>query len=138
MGQDSQVVYVFHCKSCGWPMSLRAETLGHMFGTPGRISGAAHSVGVACLRCKHVRNYSLLRNSPDYNPLDGVEWARPFGDTVSLEPLRCEVEGCKAQLPLFAMWSKTTTAEERRADMSTWQWDGLHCPQGHKIEAPQA
>jgi hypothetical protein len=133
---DREDVYIFHCKSCEYTMSLRAETLGHTFGTPKLRLLDADSVAIACPKCKHVSNYSLLRGSPGYNPQDDVGWGRPHMETVPLEPLRCEVEGCTTPLPLFAMWSATATEEVRKADRSTWQWENLHCPLGHRIKTP--
>lgn len=117
-------------------MRLPAQTLGNTFGTPMVRSIRADSVGVVCPRCKLVGNYSLFENCPGYNPRDHVVIAARVGDTVLLEWLKCEKEKCKTPLPLFAIRSATTTVEEREADMLTWRWENLQCPQGHKIEAP--
>jgi len=129
--------YVFHCKDCGKPMRLLVETLGNVFEGPSLRLTRADSVGVVCPHCKLVGNYSLFENSPDYNPLDGSDLLPIAGHTVALQWLRCEKEDCKALLPVFAIWSAATTEAEQKADMRTWRWDSLHCPRGHKIEAPR-
>jgi len=116
-------------------MGLPVGKLGNVFGSPALRSIDASSVGVVCPRCKFVGNYSLFENSPDYNPRDQVILVRPVGETAFIKWLKCEVENCKTPLPLFAIWSAATTAEEREADISTWRWEKLHCPQGHKIQA---
>jgi hypothetical protein len=134
---NATIVYAFHCKDCGAPMWLPAGTLGNTFGNPALRSIVAASVGVVCPQCKFVGNYSLFENSPDYNPRDRPLLAQPIGETVFLKWLKCETGSCNTPLPVFAIWSVTTTAEERKADMLTWRWGNLHCPQGHKIEAPQ-
>jgi hypothetical protein len=132
-----EFVYLFHCKDCGFPMTLRAETLGNMFGHPGSRQIVASSVGLVCPQCKKVSNYSLLKNSPDYNHQDLVTWGYPDHDAKLLSWLGCVGENCKSQLPLFAIWNADTTEAERKADISTWRWENLHCPDGHAIEAPQ-
>ena len=129
-------LYAFHCKDCELPMKLRAETLGYMFGLPEQRRIVASSVALVCPRCKKVGNYSLLQSSPAYNPQDQGTWECHEQDAELLDWLECGEENCKSPLPLFAVWSPTTSAEGRRADTSTWRWENLHCPDGHGIEAP--
>jgi hypothetical protein len=59
-----------------------------------------------------------------------------YGDVVHVSTLECAGEGCNTQLPLFAVWSADMPAEERRADISTWRWENLKCPQGHSRFPP--
>jgi hypothetical protein len=129
--------YVFSCKHCDRPIRLLAQTLGHIFGSQAPRSMNADSVGAVCFHCKHVANYSLHKNSPDYRRLDTPEVSVPTRETVHLGQLRCVEENCKTPLELFVAWSATTTAEERAADVKTWLWDGLHCPEGHTINPPR-
>ena len=50
--------------------------------------------------------------------------------------LGCVERGCETPLPLFSLVSIPIEDEERRKELSTWQWDGLKCPSGHSIEKP--
>lgn len=130
------IQYDFFCSHCGATMRLPAETLGNIFGPPALRTMDAASVAVVCPQCKQVGNHSLLQNSADRHSLDQAVLAAPVGETVFLKWLKCEKATCKTPLPLFAVWTTTTTEEERKADTKTWKWDGLHCPQGHAIPAP--
>jgi len=129
--------YVFSCKHCSWPIRLLAQTLGQPFGNPAHRSIRVDSVGAACSHCRHVANYSLHKNSLDYDPLGRAEVSAPSKETVAVVRLGCVEGSCKTPLEVFAAWSATTTVEERSADIKTWLWDGLHCPQGHEIKAPR-
>lgn len=132
-----QLQYVFPCKHCSRPIRLLAQTLGQVFGHPTHRSIDADSVGAVCYRCKRVANYSLHENSPDFDPLGRPEMSAPSRETVAIVRLGCVEGSCKTPLEVFATWNATTTVEERSADIKTWLWDGLHCPQGHAIPVPR-
>jgi hypothetical protein len=129
--------YVFSCKHCDRPIRLLAQTLGHVFQSPALRSIDAGSIAAVCSQCKHVANYSLHKTSPDYRRLDTPELSAPTRETVHLGQLRCAEESCKTPLQLYVAWSATTTAEERSADIKTWLWDGLHCPERHAVSPPR-
>src|ERR1700683_4373730 len=132
-----QLQYVFSCKHCHRPIRLLAQTLGQVFGSPAHRHMDADSVGAVCSQCKHVANYSLHKNSLDYDPLGRPEVSAPSKETVAVVELGCGEENCKTPLIVFAAWIATTSAKERSADIKTWLWDGLHCPRGHEIKAPR-
>jgi hypothetical protein len=57
-------------------------------------------------------------------------------ETVHVGTFGCGEENCKSLLPLFAIWSVSTTEQERRDEIGIWQWENLLCPQEHAIEKP--
>jgi hypothetical protein len=130
--------YVLHCKDCGFPLWLLADTIRPLFAYPEVQSNRFHAIAVGCARCKNVGTYTLHKDFPGHNPEDTVIAAEPhYGDVIRLGSLECEEEGCGTLLPLFALWSPATTSEERRADVATWRWENSRCPRGHSIPKPE-
>jgi hypothetical protein len=129
--------YIFHCKHCPNPMWLPTEMLRREFQSQAFPSKDDASVGVLCSQCNSLKNYSLDKNSPDHSSQDCPVVALPRKqETVFLGLLRCDAENCNIPLPIFAQWMPDTTVEERKADIEIWEWDDLHCPQGHGITVP--
>jgi hypothetical protein len=123
-----------HCKHCGAPMWLLAEKIRPLFAHPGALANEFHVIAVAHDHCKRVETYTLHRDFPDHNPRDGVILVEPhYGDVVPLGSLQCEAENCSILLPLFAVWSRATTDEQRVSDTNTWNWESLRCPKGHVV-----
>lgn len=127
--------YYFACPNCPADIWLPSERLGYIFHAPAHRTIDAPALGFPCRRCSYLGTYSLHRDSPFFGKRDGSHWSDPaiFGETEFLGWLRCAVGDCKSPLPLFAQWSATTTAEERRANIETWRWENLKCPQEHPI-----
>jgi hypothetical protein len=59
--------------------------------------------------------------------MDTLQWDDPakFGQTEWRGWLKCDVEDCKARLPLFE--------QEPKANSVVWNWESLVCPEGHLI-----
>jgi hypothetical protein len=138
MNQNQEVLYHFRCISCERGILLPAETLGNIFQVPMSLTTDVDSVGIACWNCKHVANYSLKENSPDYRPYDPKYpsvFATQLLMTEYAKSLRCDEENCKTPLRIFGQWNDATIAKEREADIATWVLDAfLHCPKGHPID----
>lgn len=132
------VHYRLHCKCDGLPTLFPQDTLEQPFSGQDDPPNDFLAIGVVCHRHKSAETYFLSAKSPGWNPKDGAEvLENRSGDTVHVSTLRCEREACKSRLPLFAYWRPGTSAEERRADISTWRWDHLRCPEGHSIPKPE-
>jgi len=126
-----------HCKDCGLPMMLHAEMIQQLFDGRDESSNDYQAIAVACRLCKSVDTYILSKQITGYNPKDQVYLTESlYADVVFLDRLECEAEGCGIRVPLFADWSPASTAEERTADIGTWQWENLKCPKGHSIPKP--
>jgi hypothetical protein len=140
MTQEREVLYHFRCAACERAILFPAQKLDNIFQAPNRLTTDIDSVGIACWKCKHVANYSLNENSPDYRPYDPVRhsvFATQLLVTEYVKRLRCGEENCKVPLPIYGQWNESTTDEEREADIATWVWRfDLHCPKGHLIEFP--
>jgi hypothetical protein len=115
-------------------MWLHAEKIRPLFAYPESLANEFHALAVAHDHCKHVENYILHKDLPGHNQKDMVILVEPhYGDVVPLGSLQCEAENCSILLPLFAVWSRSTTGEERLSDTNTWNWESLRCPKGHVI-----
>jgi len=102
-----------------------------------RTIGAPAAI-VACRQCKQVQICQYSEPTDAERPVLGrVVSQSPRGDTVLCTWLKCDEETCHILLPVFAQWNSATSEEERRGDIATWLWDGLHCPAGHSISAPR-
>lgn len=129
-----EVLYVFLCKNCGKPIRLQAQTLGHRFQVPTSQATDVDSVGAVCFHCKHVANYSMHKNSPDYRREYRSAVAIPVRETVYVKQLKCDEENCKTPLHIYAQWNESTTDKEREAEIGTWKLVAdLHCPNFHAI-----
>jgi hypothetical protein len=129
--------YVFLCRNCSIPIWLHSETLGRPFEPQGVRSSNALSIAVVCPHCKNVRSYSLAENSPDYDPKGTVVSADHIADTVPYGLLECDAEDCKTRLPLVGVKSISTDDAKKKAELNSWNWDGLKCPTGHPISRPR-
>jgi hypothetical protein len=128
--------YELCCKSCGATMLLPVGMIGRLFAVPDAQPNFSHAIGAVCRECKSVDIYFLDRNHPRHTPPYLVKFADPIRDTMDGPMLGCDEEGCRALLPLIAQWIPDTTTEERKADVETWQWGHLLCPEGHSIARP--
>ena len=125
------LIYPQRCVRCEARIQLPLEMLAHITPVPTIDKIESPSVAFPCPRCKQVQTLSkegfvagqMLVKSPS-------------DETVFLDWLQCEQEGCKVLTPLYAQWSLDTTVAEREADTEVWEWDGLQCPQGHAIRKP--
>jgi hypothetical protein len=114
-------------------MMLPHHILWHLDEAPEGNYVPADAVAVPCHHCKHVQliirgDLAVGRVKVASNPLE----------TVFLEVwLRCEGSGCGFRpAPVYAQWLPAATAEERKAEIEAWIWDGLRCPQGHPVLNP--
>jgi hypothetical protein len=129
--------YVFHCKRCEQPMWLLAENCGRLFEPPIIRTIESDFLAVVCPYCKHLGRYTLLKDHPEYNPLDMAISAIPRAlETHYLGLLPCDARSCGFRLPLVALWSASMTGEQRAEDLSTWKWADLKCRDGHSIPKP--
>jgi hypothetical protein len=128
--------YELRCKGCGSTMLLPVGMIGRIFAIPDAQPNFSHAIGVVCRRCKSVDIYFLDRKHPRHTPAYLVKFADPIRDTMDGPMLECGEEGCKALLPLIAQWIPDTTTAERKADVETWRWGHLQCPEGHPIAKP--
>jgi hypothetical protein len=140
MNQEREVLYRFRCVECQRAILLPARKLDNIFQAPTRLTTDIDSVGIACWNCKHVANYSLNENSPDFRPYD-PQFPSVFSiqllATEFVKQLKCGEENCKIPLPIYGQWNDSTTDAEREADIATWVWHfDLHCPKGNLIELP--
>ncbi len=126
--------YIFHCKGCDAPIVLHAEKLGQQFGPRGDRSKGTRNVGVACSRCKQIRNYSPDKSHPDYDPRYRVVFQPQIAETESLGLFQCASRRCVPLIRLVSAETGTMTAEEKAAEIATWIWDDFHCNAGHKIQ----
>lgn len=129
---------LIHCTSCGSTLLLAAHTLEQPFAILGEQPNDSFAVGIACRTCKSVRRYFLQFRHAENDLLDGVRDVEDQNeDTILVNTLSCEVDDCKFLLPLFAQWNPAMTAEARLADIQTWRWESLRCPEGHPIPKPK-
>lgn len=126
--------YVLRCE-CAADILLPLEIVGHWSASQPSKFEDIEPIVVVCDRCKRVGNYDLARKSPNppFGPLVSVpvmsEWAY-------LGWLECEDKACKAQLPVFARINPAVSPEDRQLESLDWIWDGVHCPNGHRIPKP--
>ena len=129
---------LIHCTSCGSSMLLAAHTLERPFAIPDEQPNDSFAVGIACRSCKSVRRYFLQFRHAENDLLGEEHEAEAQNeDTILVNTLGCEVDDCRFLLPLFAQWNPQATAEDRLADIQTWRWEGLRCPEGHPIPKPK-
>jgi hypothetical protein len=128
------VHYSLRCKICESPMRLPIDTRPQQSAVPEGQPNDFPPIAVECGRCKSICSYVVHRKFVSSDPKAGsvVTESRPT-DAVPAITLECGVEGCTSLLPLYVHWSTTTTVAERKADMQTWRWENLRCPQGHPI-----
>jgi hypothetical protein len=126
------------CTSCSSPIVLPTQTLERPFTIPEEQPNESFAVGIACSNCKSVRRYFLQLKHPENDALDWAPEAEEQNeDTVLINTLGCEAEDCRSLLPLFANWSSAASHAERLADMQSWRWEDLRCPEGHLIPKPR-
>jgi hypothetical protein len=132
---DVRVLHcLLQCHYCRASIDIPHGSLGHIFSSPEHRTTDAPAVVVACHLCKRLQTFepSIPTNSVEL-VLGQAELRLRSLDTVHVADLECEAEDCQVLLPLFAQWRPDTSEQERRADIETWVWDGLRCPQGHEI-----
>lgn len=126
-----------HCKYCGLPILLPADTLEQPFSDLDALPNGSLAIGVVCHRCKSLETYFLHAKHPKFGARDGAMVLETrSGDAVLVGILECEEESCESRLPLFAYWNPASNEEERKADISIWRWGRLLCPEGHAILKP--
>jgi hypothetical protein len=133
---ESILHYELHCKGCGARLLLPIGMIGWLFADPKALPNHSHAIAAVCRQCKSVETYFLEKNHPRHNPPFLVKFADPIRDAMDGPMLGCGEEGCKALLPLIAVWRPDTTKEERKVEFETWRWGHLQCPAGHSIAKP--
>ena len=130
-GLPDDLQYPLPCVKCSTRILLPNRILLHILGDLEGRTTPAPAVAFVCPHCKQVqrllkKEYASGRmgHGPDSSDTELLLWPR------------CGIVTCKAVMPLYALWSPETTAKERRADIATWVWDGLACPEGHPIRKP--
>lgn len=125
------------CPNCDGQIQLPLQTLGEMFGNQEFRSSGIYSLALPCPHCKQVRAYSLNRDSTfGQTSYQTGQVSLPGVPTLQLGPLSCVEATCTSRVLLLAQWSETTTEAERAADIETWIWDRLTCPEGHAVPKP--
>jgi hypothetical protein len=134
---DRKIHHFLNCKDCCMPIMLLAETIQPLFADQEHLANQSHAIAVRCDMCKSVETYILHRQVEGHNPKDRV-MATPddYGVPVHVTTLECVTERCRTLLPLFARWTPSTTEKERIAEISTWRWENLKCPEGHSMPKP--
>jgi hypothetical protein len=127
---------VIHCVNCGLPTLLQAGKLQKPFADQDKLPNNTFSIGLACPHCKHLHNYSFPQES-NRSAL-GPAFVADIPDRVTghVRTLSCGEPDCESRLPIFAQWNEAITEEGIIADVSTWPWENLVCPKGHKILKP--
>ena len=120
------------CHYCGGFLMLPQHCLLHLDEVPEDNYYPAPAVAVPCRHCKRMRfvvpnDVVVSQKVVGSNPLETV-WLDVW--------LKCEGPACHFRAPVYAQWLPSITAEEQRADIETWSWDGLHCAHGHAILNP--
>lgn len=128
---------VLVCSHCASQIPLPTEKIRWLFYDPVSQPNDRDAAAVVCPRCWRIDKYTLHKRSEGYNRDNMVIPMRRLADVLFAEPLRCVEETCNTRLPLIAMWKPTATAKERKANIETWNWEGLVCPLGHRIEKPE-
>ena len=128
--------YNLVCPGCGSAILLPFESLVRAGHYPVTQPMDKEPVAVVCDRCRQVRNYDLAEKSqkPPWGPVVALP---QISDWVCLGLLECEKAICKSRLPIFALWNPAISAEERKQYATSWIWEGLHCPNGHRIPKPK-
>ena len=137
MAQEISCLFICQNPKCGVAISLPHGSLGHIFSAQPLRTIDAPFLAAPCPICKRVGNHSLHKGSKYYHPRNQLIWEDPTDtETVFLNWLECVDRDCRSHVPLFARWSATTSGADRIADIQTWKWDGLLCPEGHLIRVP--
>jgi hypothetical protein len=127
---------VIHCVNCGLPTLLHGGKLQRLFADQNELPNDTFAIGLACPHCKHLHEYSFPQETSRSG--FGPAFAADIPDRVTAHvgTLSCEAQECESLLPVFAQWSEAITEAEIREDVSTWRWENLLCPQGHRILKP--
>lgn len=127
---------VVHCVSCGLPTLLRAGKVQQLFTDQDKLPNDTFAIGLACPHCKQLYKYSF----PQVSNLStlGMAFVADISDRVTghVGTLSCDEPGCESQLPIFVQWKEAITEAGIIADISSWRWENLICPMGHKILKP--
>jgi hypothetical protein len=127
---------VIHCVNCGLPTLLNGSTLQRPFADQNELPNDGFAIGLACPHCKHLHEYSFPQepNRSAFGPAFAADI--PARVTAHAITISCEEPDCVSRLPIFAQWSEDISEEGIRADVSTWRWENLLCPKGHRILKP--
>ena len=116
---------VYGCRFCSTRLWVSTEAL----------KDRSAPVGIVCFNCKYAETYSLDSNSRFYDST--AYYGRSDTDFgMFISTLVCEDTGCTTPLPVFFSRHIPTDKEEKRQEVSTWNWDRLKCPSGHSIPKP--
>ena len=127
----------FHCAQCATPILLPHDSLGLPFAGPLVRRIEARSIGTVCPVCDKAGTYSLFHGCQGYNTRHRFVAARPQGNTMLIDWLRCEEHSCAYALPFFAALPDQDTEAELRKRAAGWNWDELLCTSGHAVKAPR-
>jgi hypothetical protein len=139
---DAVLCRVFQCKNpqCETLMQLPLDKLLRLTVDPTAPSTRSSAIAPICPQCTQIYTYSLLPNSSDRYSEDRLVSRDRAEEMDRLPLLECVVETCKTRLPLIAVWTPTTTIEQREANIQKINWSELQsltCPNGHQIRYPQ-
>src|SRR5579863_1334377 len=131
--------YVFVCtdQSCRKPTQLPVDAIEKEFRSLGHSARDDWHVAFPCRFCKRVQMRSLHRDSGYYGPSAMIKDCIPIADAACVMRLICAEETHEFPVPLFGIWTPTTTVAEREADIRTWRGENLKCPEGHSIFVPK-
>ncbi len=127
---------VMHCK-LGHRTQFPQSTIEPPFAHRANPSKSPLSATVSCCVCSRLDN-QVTRSLPSrIGTEDMVEYQteRPVRGFVR-EP-ECDEKDCCTPLRGFAPRNGGMSREEIERDVSTWEWDELHCPSGPLISRSQ-
>ena len=84
--------YCFYCSWCGEQVLLPTDKIGSPFGNPNARKIEVQSIASVCMKCKHISNFSLFRNTRGFETRHRLVHAQRSGETVLLPPGTYNVE----------------------------------------------
>lgn len=131
--------YLFHCRNhdCGVPILLRVEMLWQQPGIQEFHTTGILSLALVCPRCRQVRSYSMVKESPNYDPTAKLVTQDQISDAHIAGKLQCVGESCGFRLPLFALESIPIDYEDRQKILAAWEWKEVRCHKGHPVAKPK-
>lgn len=127
---------VMHCK-LGHRTQFPQSTIEPPFAHLANPSKSRLSVTLSCCVCSRVDN-QVIRSLPSrIDTEDTVEYQTERPARGFVRELECDEKDRCTPLKVFAPRNSAMSREEIERDVSTWEWDELHCPSGPLISRPQ-
>jgi hypothetical protein len=123
---------------CGEQSAIQPSKLASSDAHPQSSETDSGSIFVACPKCKRLysfgTDYLVSLPTPQgfgpYNPEAPIRVFRVF--------MKCDELNCEARLLVLVMLNASTTDEQLRKEMATWNWSDsyLRCDFGHPQPYP--